>query len=435
MMAWLALLIFCLGYLVVVTEELTGLRKSTPMVLAASLIWLLVGLEHRGLAGGHEITELAHHAMLEFGELFLFLLAAMTFVNTLEERGLFRAIQAAMVSRGLRYRTLYWLCGWMAFVLSPIFDNLTTALLVGSILATVGRGRPEFQARTGLSVVVAANAGGAFSPFGDITTLMIWQDGKVDFFGFLGLFVPSLVNWLIPAVWLARRLPEDHAPASDDRSRLKPGALVIGAMFLVTIGISVSFQMLLKIPPVFGMLCGLSVLELYGQYLNRKNGKANIVDEPEEYYAASACSEGAPDVFEQLQKAEWDTLLFFGGVILAIAGLQGFGWLSWAAEFTYQGLGPTVSNIGVGLVSAIFDNIPVMAAVLSMNPAMDQLQWLLIALTAGVGGSLLSLGSAAGVALMGQLPGIYTFSYHLRFLPILLAGYFASVGVHLWLNG
>jgi Na+/H+ antiporter NhaD/arsenite permease-like protein len=428
MLSWLALVVFVLGYALVITEELTGLRKSTPMVLAAAVIWMLVGLH-----GEEHTRELSRHALLEFGELFLFLLSAMTYVNTLEERGLFDALRRSMVQRGLTYVSLFWICGALAFVLSAIFDNLTTALLVGSILLSVGKGKPDFQARTAISVVIAANAGGAFSPFGDITTLMLWQAGKVEFLQFFQLFLPSLVNWLVPALWLVRGIPSERAPVSEDQGALREGAFAILALFLLTIGAAVAFQMVLQVPPVFGMLGGLAGLELYGQYLARKSGSRTIVDEPDEYYGASPCL-NHPDVFAQMQKAEWDTLLFFGGVILCISGLQAFGWLSWMAEHTYSTLGATYSNVGVGLISAILDNIPVMAAVLSMNPEMSQAQWLLIALTAGVGGSLLSLGSAAGVALMGLMSGTYTFSFHLRFLPCILMGYAASVVLHLWLQ-
>jgi Na+/H+ antiporter NhaD/arsenite permease-like protein len=140
-------------------------------------------------------------------------------------------------------------------------------------------------------------------------------------------------------------------------------------------------------------------------------------------------------MFSHIAQAEWDTLLFFLGVMLAVGGLGFAGYLAHLSGWLYQDLGATTANISVGLLSAIVDNIPVMYAVLNMQPDMSLGQWLLVTLTAGVGGSLLSIGSAAGVALMGLAHGHYTFMSHLRWLPAIALGYIASIGVHFWLNG
>ncbi|MDH3420130.1 MAG: sodium:proton antiporter NhaD, partial [Gammaproteobacteria bacterium] len=136
-----------------------------------------------------------------------------------------------------------------------------------------------------------------------------------------------------------------------------------------------------------------------------------------------------------LQRAEWDTLLFFYGIMLCVAGLGAFGYMAVGSDVLYGALGATTANILVGFASAIFDNIPVMFAVLEMNPAMDLDQWLLITLTAGVGGSMLAVGSAAGVAVMGQARGVYTFFSHLRWSWAIVIGYAASVATHLLVNG
>ena len=141
------------------------------------------------------------------------------------------------------------------------------------------------------------------------------------------------------------------------------------------------------------------------------------------------------DIFDKIAKAEWDTLFFFYGVILAVGGLGFIGYLGMTSEFMYGELGATTANILVGVLSAIVDNIPVMFAVLTMNPQMDQVQWLLVTLTAGVGGSMLSIGSAAGVALMGQARGQYTFFVHLKWMPVIALGYGASIWVHFLVNG
>lgn len=140
------------------------------------------------------------------------------------------------------------------------------------------------------------------------------------------------------------------------------------------------------------------------------------------------------DAFEEIARVEWDTLLFFFGVIMCVGGLGFIGYLEHASAFLYGELGPTVANVSVGVLSALIDNIPVMVAVLEMNPSMDLQQWLLITLTAGVGGSLLSIGSAAGVALMGQARGIYTFFSHLRWTPAIALGYALSIWAHFLIN-
>ena len=145
-------------------------------------------------------------------------------------------------------------------------------------------------------------------------------------------------------------------------------------------------------------------------------------------------SQPAYDIYRNLQRAEWDSLMFFYGIIMCVGGLGAFGYLAIGSELLYGGLGPTTSNILVGIASAIVDNIPVMFAVLEMHPDMSQGQWLLVTLTAGVGGSLLSIGSAAGVAVMGQARGIYTFFAHLKWTWAIALGYIASIVTHMWLN-
>jgi Na+/H+ antiporter NhaD/arsenite permease-like protein len=202
--------------------------------------------------------------------------------------------------------------------------------------------------------------------------------------------------------------------------QLKPGAIQICAMFLLTIVTAVSFKQALHLPPFMGMMVGLSVLMLYGYYLKTQH-----------------CVEGEKgfDVFEGVHHAEWDTLLFFFGVVFAVGGLGYIGYLELLSGAMYDGLGATTANILVGLISAIVDNIPVMFAVLNMNLDMDLYQWLLVTLTAGVGGSLLSVGSAAGVALMGQSDHKYTFFSHLKWTPAIAGGYVASIIAHYLING
>ncbi len=426
-----AIAIFVFAYMFVVLEEFTHLRKSQPVMLAAGAIWALLAavLVARGDA------ELAHHAvreyLLEYAELLLFLLAAMTYVNAMSERNVFESLRAWLLRRRLGYRPLFWITGGFAFVLSPLIDNLTTSLVMGAVLLAVGAGNPRFVAVGCINIVVAANAGGAFSPFGDITTLMVWQRGIVDFWTFFALFLPSLVNWLVPAVFMHFAIQPGEPPVSDSRVRMKRGAGVVVALFAVTIALAVGFHSVLHIPPFLGMMTGLALLKLYGWWLCR-TARVHELD--------GFNREGSPgdidafDSYEQVARAEWDTLLFFFGVIMCVGALGFCGYLALSSQYFYGQLGPTTANVLIGLLSAVLDNIPMMVAVLQMNPDMSIGQWLLVTLTAGVGGSLLSIGSAAGVALMGQARGQYTFFSHLKWSWAIMLGYIASVVVHLWLN-
>ena len=183
------------------------------------------------------------------------------------------------------------------------------------------------------------------------------------------------------------------------------------------------------------MMTGLAYLKFFAYYLHRK-GKAEIdrSDMPTSHVRGSAIGEDF-DIFDKMAKAEWDTLFFFYGVILAVGGLGFIDYLGLTSEFMYGEFGATTANILVGVMSAIVDNIPLMFAVLTMTPDMSELQWLLVTLTAGVGGSMLSIGSAAGVALMGQPRGQYTFFGHLKSTPVIALGYAASIWVHFLVNG
>ena len=371
------------------------------------------------------------HNFLEYTELFFFLLVAMTYINAMLERDVFNALRDWLVQKGFSYKALFWLTGILAFFISPIADNLTTALIMCAVVLAVGKDEPKFVAMSCVNIVVGANAGGAFSPFGDITTLMVWQKGILEFTEFFALFLPSVVNFVIPAFIMQFFIPTGKPSAmSGEMTPIKKGGLTIVGLFILTIMTAVSFHNFLHLPPVFGMMLGLAYLKFFGYYIRRSGqGEIDKSDAP-----TSHNIEDDFDIFDKIAKAEWDTLFFFYGVILAVGGLGFIGYLGMVSEFMYGELGPTTANIIVGVLSAIVDNIPVMFAVLTMNPVMSDTQWLLVTLTAGVGGSLLSVGSAAGVALMGQARGYYTFFSHLKWTPVIALGYAASIYVHLLIN-
>ncbi|WP_415904530.1 sodium:proton antiporter NhaD [Neptuniibacter sp. QD48_55] len=577
---YLSIAIFILAYSLVPLENNIHLLKSKPVLVAAGLIWILVALAFKEIGATEQAHHAIKHAIIEYAELFLFLLVAMTYINALEDRNVFQALRAYLVSRGYSLRKVFWVTGGLSFVISPIADNLTTALLMGAVVMAVGGSNIRFVSIACINVVVAANAGGAFSPFGDITTLMVWQKGKVEFLEFLPLFIPSLVNWFVPAIIMNFAIPNEIPEASQEKSFMKRGAKVMMVLFLATIVTAVSFHSFLHLPPAAGMMFGLGYLGLYSFYLKRVEGRtvmadsifggrsdahqnplsvlqaygkdigehlndqpypafmidkeknvthwntaleeltgikaeemigtknhwkgfykeqrptladavledesgagvrqhyqnkyrdnpmggksydaanyfdnignsgaylmfsaAPVVDENGETVGAVELFEDMTekreevkefDVMERVSRAEWDTLLFFYGVILCVAGLSQFGYMAIVSELMYNDLGPTWANGLVGVLSAIVDNIPVMFAVLTMDPAMSLGQWQLVTLTAGVGGSMLAIGSAAGVALLGTARGVYTFASHLKWTPAIALGYVASIGVHLLING
>jgi NhaD family Na+/H+ antiporter len=429
-----SLLVFVIAYIVVMAEEFTHLRKSKPVILAAGMIWAMIAYVYAALGDSQTVESALSHNLLEFSELFLFLLSAMTYVNAMDERLVFEALRSWLVRKGFGYRGLFWLTGGLAFALSPVLDNLTTALVMCAVLLAVGRDNNRFITTGCVNIVVAANAGGAFSPFGDITTLMVWQHGAVTFGSFFQLFIPSLINFLVPATFMHFTIPAGLPPGDDRRIAVRRGGKRIMILFAATIVTTVCFHQFLHLPPFLGMMTGLAYLQFFGYFL-RKSHRA--IDQGTETIGdiSTTSMQGQPfDVFRRMARAEWDTLLFFYGVVLCVGGLGFIGYLELLSRMMYTDIGPTFANVTVGIVSSIVDNIPVMFAVLSMDPDMSLGHWLLVTLTAGVGGSLLSVGSAAGVALMGQAKGRYTFFGHLKWAPVILLGYAAGILVHLWVN-
>ena len=445
-----ALMLFVFSYTLVIFEEQLHMRKSKPVLFAAGVIWVLVAFAYAKMGDTHTPHEAIKHNLIEYAELFLFLLAAMTYINAMDERKVFQALRSWLVSRGFTLRTVFWVTGALSFVISPLADNLTTALLMGAVVMAVGGENRKFVIIACINVVVAANAGGAFSPFGDITTLMVWQKGKVQFVEFFAIFLPSLVNWLIPALIMGMAVSKERPEALDEAIAMKLGAKRIIFLFICTIATAVSFHNFLHLPPATGMMLGLGYLGFFSYYLKRAEGRLLvgtgdqpldiIGHNPDEHETPTEVhGHGHPhssgfDLFRKIARAEWDTLLFFYGVILCVGGLGQFGYLAVTSQFMYHDLGPTTANVLVGILSAIVDNIPVMFAVLTMDPVMSHGQWLLVTLTAGVGGSMLSIGSAAGVALMGTARGMYTFGNHLKWSWAVALGYAASIVIHLWLN-
>ena len=479
-LGYLAIAVFVLSYACVIFEEMLHMKKSKPVMLAAGLIWIIVGMivldktpdgipapvvieQHVDQASSinepvptaqesaaHEAvedqvtqSEEAHaqenqpktarevafhhynveikHLLVEFAELFFFLFVAMTFILTMEERGVFRMLRAYLVGKGYSFRKLFWITGIISFFLSPIADNLTTALIMGTVVSRMADGNKKFLIPAFVNIVVAANSGGAFSPFGDITTLMVWQAGKVTFFEFFSLFFPSMVNFMIPAVILYFFVPNERPKPLKEEVKVYYGAKTVTTIFILTVVLSVTLHNLFHMPPFLGMMTGLSFLLIYNytqivQNREKHNGQPEI------------------NVFKYIEKTEFDTLFFFFGVIFCIGGLAYIGYIDKLASFMYAAEDKTWANVIAGLLSAVIDNIPMMFGVLKMDPTMSHYQWLMITLTAGTGGSVLALGSAAGVGLMGVARGEYTFGAHLKYSWVVVLGYAAAVYSHYLIN-
>lgn len=410
-----SLLLFIVGYYFVAAEEKYHIDKAKPALFTGTFLFLLIAFYYaiNGMDMNLVHTQV-EHIILEIAEIFFFLYVAMTFIESMIDMGVFDRLKYNLVSKGYSYKKLFWATGLLAFFISPVADNLTTALILSTVLITIERNKASFLVPGAINIVVAANAGGAWSPFGDITTLMAWAAGKGEFVDFLFLFPASIGGFLVTGYFLSRFVP-DETPFFDASTEKKPemmhGAQVVIGLGVFTIVCAVLSHQVLHLPAMWGMLFGLSLLKLYA-YRLKKVHKSQF------------------NVFHSIARIENNTLLFFFGILAAVGALYFVGWLSLAAVvYDPSVLGPTWANIGVGFLSAIVDNVPVMSAILKANPDMGVDQWLLVTMTAGIGGSLISFGSAAGVGVMGKLPGIYTFGSHMKYAWTILVGYFASLAI------
>ncbi len=451
---YLALIVFAVAYILAMTEEVTELKKSKPMVFAASLIWIFIASVY--VSGGmSEQAGIAFRSSLEgYAELFLFIMVSMTYLNAMEDRGVFDSLRVWLLSKNFTYRQLFWITGFQSFFISSGCNNLTTALLMGSVILAMGKGSPRFVTLSCINVVVASNAGGSFSPFGDITTLLVWQKGVVPFNDFFSLLIPAIINFVIPAAIMHFFIPKERPAAVMEAQSMQRGGWVIIFLFVLTIITSACFENFMSLPPAAGMMLGLTYLSFFSYYLQKTRDSqpvlipVDLTDVKIDYFAPmkymnnpqaeknkEVAKELPFDIFQKVANLEWDTLLFFYGVMVGVGGLSFIGYLGVASNHLYVGVDPTVANILVGIASAFVDNGTIMLSVLTMAPDISQGQWLLVTLTAGVGGSLLAVGSAAGVGLMGQAKGIYTFTSHLKWTPAIALGYAGSIAVHFLING
>ncbi|MEA1953929.1 MAG: sodium:proton antiporter NhaD [Campylobacterota bacterium] len=415
LVGYTSLLLFTIAYLIITFEERTTINKWKPALFAGTLIYVLIAIHYAYY--GLDTTPLKnniHHLIVEIASIYFFLFVAMTYIDSLIERGIFEALKYKLLKKGYTYQKLFWITGFIAFFLSPIADNLTTALVLATVLFTLEHRNKEFLVLGAINIVVAANAGGAWSPFGDITTLMVWTAGKGEFGEFLFLFPASFIGWIVTALLLSRFVPKGSPshPTNSDKCKIrciKKGGIGIILLGMITIALAITMHQVLHLPAFWGMMFGLALLGLYSNYLRRKYNE-HI------------------GLYRRMAEVENDTLLFFFGLLAAVSGLAYLGYIALAAGI-YETTNPYFVNIIVGVVSAIIDNVPLMFAILKANPTMDATQWMLVTLTAGIGGSLISFGSAAGIGVMGKLRGIYTVGSHLKYTCAVALGYIMSVAI------
>ncbi len=431
-------LVFVAGYLAIVLEQPLRLHKTSSALLTGVLCWTVLALRH-----GASVAPRVEAQLGDIASVLFFLLGAMAIVELIDAHDGFDLVTARITVSGRR--RLLGVVAAVTFLLSAVLDNLTTAIVMMTVVRKLLRDDDDRRLFGGV-VVLAANAGGVWSPIGDVTTTMLWTGGEVSALGVVRrLFVPSLVSLAVPVLWIARRLhgdrfattlpsePTTGAPHDDPTPQATPRlttpreratVLVVGVAGLVLVP---AFRALTHLPPVLGVLLALGALGAVTDLLHKH-------EDPDRRSALSIA--GA------LQRIDAPSVLFFLGILLAVGALASDGALARLARFLDAHIGsPDVVTLCIGLASAVVDNVPLVAAARGMYGhaqfPMDHRFWVFLAYCAGTGGSILVIGSAAGVAVMG-LQRI-TFGWYLRNLSLpALAGYLAGALTFLgteWLRG
>lgn len=418
----LAIVLTVIAYIIAMTEDVHQMKKSKPMILASAIIWFAISIYYTLHGQGPIAADAFNSNLTAYVELMLFIIVSMTYLNTLSERGIFNGLRIYLLNKQYSYRQLFWIIGGLSFTFSTFVSSLTVGLLMGAIVLAVGKNQPKFIALTCVSVVIAANAGGTMSPLGGISTLFVWQHKMLRFTDFFALTIPCLIDFIVPALCMHFCIPKETPSTTQETIVLKRGSKRIMFLFVVTLMITVTGNMWLGMQPVAGMIAGLGLLQFFGYYLTQSE--------------IAGCSETDKgfDCYKAVAGIDWDTLLFFYGAMLIVGALDFIGYLGGMAHFLFVKIDVTLANILIGLSSAFVDNGTLMFAVLRMDPNIAKGQWLLLTLTLGVGGSLLAIGSAPGLHVLGLVKENYTFSSHLRWMPAILLGFFLSIGALFLLN-
>lgn len=437
------IIVFILGYLGITLEHNLKLDKLIPALIMMSICWAIVALgvdsfsnwfdsSKHGLVEGfssmlhadkmHLVEETLLHHLGKTAEILVFLLGAMTIVEIIDYFDGFSTIKGYVNFKSKK--KLLWMFASLAFILSAIIDNLTATIVLISILQKIVKRRDDRIWFAGL-IIIAANAGGAWSPIGDVTTTMLWMQDKVTA-GVLieTLLIPSIVCMVIPTI-IASYLPAfrgeiDAEESIEEKSKNSAFMLVFGLLLIVFVPI---FKTITHLPPYIGMMLSLGIMSMMAEILTNRDFSLKTSTHEQDH--------GHGPTFKALTKIEMPSILFFLGILMTVAALESLGMIFTFGN-TVNAVMPEnvfVSLLGIG--SAIIDNVPLVAASMGMfQDAMDAEVWHFIAYAAGTGGSMLIIGSAAGVVAMG-MENISFFWYLKRISLLALVGYFAGIGVFL----
>lgn len=407
-----AIIVFITAYAAIALEHKFHLNKSAIALATGAILWLFVSL-----SGAPQLNEELVRAGADVFAIVIFLLAAMSLVEILAHYRFFDVLRGKLYALKLDDGKQFLLLSFLAFGLSGIIDNLTTTIIMIQIARQFFKGRNLLL--MGAAIVISANAGGAFSPIGDVTTVMLWFAGKFSALEVIAQgILPSLALWVVANILLHRKLHNDSKDENKEvvTQLIQSEKIVVAAVFLsflLPLGMSA-----VGLPPYMGLLLGLGgvwlLIDLFKRYLPRTTHLTASIE-------------------DLIRKSDISSLKFFIGILLAVSALHTLGVLELLAEAVY-GHAPSVGaliggNISLGVLSAILDNVPLTAIAIQILNSTDSSLWVLLALTAGTGGSLLVIGSAAGVVAMGMLKELNFSNYFkLAFFPA-LAGYIAAVAV------
>ena len=424
----LMIVVFVLGYFFIATEHTFKINKSATALLLAVLMWtsytLLSGVFHPGTEEGHE--RLIFH-LGDAAEILFFLLGAMTIVETIDQHGGFSIITDRIATKSKK--KLLWIIAILTFFMSAVLDNLTTSIVMVALLRKLIADKKDRWFFGGV-VILAANAGGAWSPIGDVTTIMLWIKGNISAGGvIMQTFIPSLVCMVVPVFGISMMLKgEIGNNASNANAEVsvvsKRQSIVVLCVGVGSLLFTPVFKTITHLPPYMGILLGLGVLWVLTELMHKRH--------PEVHQRMN--------IGNIITRVDTPSVLFFLGILMAVAALAEAGHLKLLAEGLSTLGGWQVTDILIGVLSSIVDNVPLVAAAMGMYEiapsgvmAMDGPFWEFLAYCAGTGGSLLIIGSAAGVAVMGMEK--IDFMWYLKHISIwALIGYLAGAGVYILMS-
>ncbi|WP_310446417.1 sodium:proton antiporter NhaD [Thiobacillus sp.] len=414
-------IIFILAYAAIALEHPLNINKSASALIGAGLLWTIYAVS---VGDTHLVSEQLGESLMGTAQIVFFLMGAMTIVEVVDAHNGFEVITARIKTAKLT--TLLWQIGFVTFFLSAILDNLTTTIVMISLMRKLLANHDDRLFFAGI-IVIAANAGGAWTPIGDVTTTMLWIGGQITSLAIMkNVFLPSLATMLVPLAVTAYAL-RGRAVVAPQRAGNVQGrqtdVFERNLMFFLGLGILVAvpaFKTATHLPPFMGILFGLGILWLVGDLLHRH--KQEEARQP-------------LTLVHALSRIDMSSLVFFIGILLAVATLEHTHILASLARWLEHTVGrQDMIVLSIGLVSAIVDNVPLVAAAMGMYDLAlyppDHFLWEFLAYCAGTGGSILIIGSAAGVAAMG-LEKIHFFWYVRRISGLALLGYFAGAGVYL----